>query len=219
MVVAILPIWIANAVVIFQSSEQRRKLTERRSKIPSKDEEARVLDHIAKVNPSDHLIYWLMGHRGLRIGEIVGNHRNGSNLPGLQLEELTDSGVHVKGKKGHDDFIPLPQDIVSRLKELGETREKGPVFDEVASHKDPVGTMDHRTKVYCRDAGLENWQYVHPHAFRHAFGYKLARQVKGDAYKVRDGMRHKGIGQSSRYVHGMDPEEMKDTLKQMDLEA
>ena len=187
-----------------------------RSKIPSKEEEARVLETVAKMNPADELIFWLMGKRGLRIGEIVGNHRNGSNLPGLQLEELTDSGVHVKGKKGHDDFIPLPGDIVSRLKGLGGTRQKGPIFWDVASHKDPVGTMDHRTKRYCCEAQVEDWQYVHPHAFRHAFGYKAARKTGGDVYKVRDLMRHKNTAMSSRYVQGMDPEEMKATLSKMD---
>lgn len=194
-------------------------MVQRRSKIPSKEEEARVLETVERMSPSDSLIYWLMGKRGLRIGEIVSNHRNGSNLPGLQLEDLTDSGVHVKGKKGHDDFIPLPSDKVSALKGLGETRQKGPIFKDIASHKDPVGTMDHRTKVYCREAGIEGWQWIHPHAFRHAFGYKAARAVGGDSFKVRDLMRHKNIAMSSRYVHGMDETEKKNLLTQLDLEV
>src|SRR5689334_4411712 len=98
-----------------------------RSKIPNKEEEARFLETVRKMNPVDADIFWLMGHRGLRVGEIVSNHRgwskNGkyyqSNLPGLQIQDLTDSGVHVKGKKGHDDFIPLPSDMVSRLRHHG----------------------------------------------------------------------------------------------------
>ena len=188
----------------------------RRSKIPSREEEARVLDTIQKQDPADWLIYWLMGKRGLRIGEIVSNHRNGADLPGLQIGDLTDSGVHVKGKKGHDDFIPLPGFIVTELRQLIGDIETGPIFHNIASHKDPVGIIDHRTKVYCKEAGIEDWQYVHPHAFRHAFGFKSARETKGDVYKVRDLMRHKGIQQSSRYVHGMSPEDLKETLERLD---
>jgi len=194
-----------------------------RSKIPSKEEEARVLETVERMSPSDALIFWLMGKRGLRIGEIVGNHRNGSNLPGLQIEDLTDSGVHVKGKKGHDDFIPLPPEIIVKLRQQTirgkQPAKTGLIFYDVGSHQDPVGTMDHRTKVYCREAGIEDSHYVHPHAFRHAFGFKVARMTNGDSYKVRDFMRHKNIAMSSRYVHGMSPEEHKATLTQMDLET
>ena len=203
-----------------------------RSKIPNREEEQRFLDTVEKMNPVDADIYWLMGHRGLRIGEIVSDHREGdhfivgpwgaayrhwkSNLPGLQIEDLTDSGVHVKGKKGHDNFINLPPDRVSRLRHHGGKRSKGLIFKDVASHADPVGTMDHRTKRYGCESGIEDWQYLHPHAFRHAFGYKAARQTKGDVFKVRDLCRHKGIAMSSRYVHEMPLEERKAILETLD---
>jgi site-specific recombinase XerC len=212
-----------------------------RTKLLNDEEKIKLLDTVQKMNPDDWPIFWLMEYRGLRIGEIVSDHREGSrlvvnnnpdpdkakewgagwknfksNLPGLLIEDLTESGIHVVGKYHHDDFIFLPKNIIEKLRVLAGKREKGLIFNSVGSYKDPVGTMDKRSKRYACQAGIEDWQYYHPHASRHDFGYKMAELTEGDVFKVRDFCRHKGIGMSSVYVHKAPPEKLRQILVTMD---
>jgi integrase len=194
----------------------------RRSRILTQEEADKVMTFLARADPDDYPIYWLMLNRGLRVGEIVSNHSDASkwgggksNLPGLQIEDLKESGVHVKGKKGHDDFIPLPKMIVNMLRSASGKRQTGPIFQHHASLVHPEMAVNDKLKHACRDVGIEDWQYVHPHALRHGFGFKAARKTK-DIFKVRDLMRHKNIAMSSRYVHDMSPEEKKEVLESLD---
>lgn len=218
-----------------QSKNKGRKMSEkRRYRILTPEEEDKVMAFLAKADPDEYPIYWLAVKRGLRIGEITSNHREAdvyvegpwgsawkhkkSNLPGLQIEDLTDSGVHVKGKKGHDNFVHLPKMIVNMLKHASGKRTTGPIFHiHAAKAQGNEETLRMRVKYAARDVGIEDWQYVKPHGLRHGFGYKVARQTK-DVFKVRDMLRHdkKNINSASVYVHEMSDEEKKQTLEQLD---
>ncbi len=185
----------------------RRIRQHRRDRNRSPEECGRVLEAARKTSLRDYLIFWLMYKRGLRVGEVVGSHRNGANLPGIQVEDLRESDVWVEGKKGHRDPWPLPAEIMTGLREVAP--RKGNVFD--------IGdeTVRRLAKKYARDAGLEDPELFHPHIERHTFGTHVGAVTGGNVYKVRDAMRHSSIASSNPYVEGFEnPQEKKKLLEE-----
>ncbi len=180
-------------------------MTHRRENWISMEEADKMLV-AAQDSLRDHTILWLMLKRGLRVGEVVGSHRNGANLPGIQKEDLREDSIWIEGKKGHRDPWPCPPEIMNALRLLA-THKHGRVFrmgDENARRL---------VKKYAQLAGIEDANLIHPHTLRHAFGTQAARKTR-DPYKVRDLMRHSGIGVSSVYVNTLPPEEKKKLLEE-----
>lgn len=194
----------------------------RASKTPSAEEIQRTLDVAKKLDPQRWVIMRLWGPppfgSGLRNGEVVGNHRNGSNLPGAQIEDYRGDGhIYIRGKKNHIDKWPIPLDLGPVIKEIIGSRVKGPIFT-VSGYADPVGTMDHFLKVCMREAGIDDYEKIWPHRFRHAFAHYFARKYEKNPVTLKGVMRHKNINQTMTYINELEQDDssklLQDSLKQ-----
>ena len=194
-------------------SHHQNRSTERQL---SDEEVSKILAYAAKANPEHYLIIWLMAKRGLRDGTIVSNHRNGSNLAGLQVEDLLEDRIWYDAKKGHRKYKFLPPDIVAKLRHGIGTRTQGPIFDDLAKQSSPIEAVRYFVHQYAKAVGIPDWQYIRPHAFRHYAGYRFAEVSGFNPYAVRDFMDHSNTSIGSRYVHELPPEKQRAIQEAMD---
>jgi integrase len=194
----------------------------RASKTPSPEEIQRTLDVAKKLNLERWVIMRLWGPppfgSGLRNGEVVGNHRNGSNLPGAQIEDFRDDGfIYIRGKKNHIDKWPIPHDLGPVIKELIGKRQKGKIF--LDGYEDPVGVMDKFLKVCMKEAGISDYDKIWPHRFRHAFAHDWARRTNKNPVVLKGLMRHKNIAQTMTYISEMEQDDSTQLLQKEFAEA
>lgn len=205
-----------------QHTWKPEKLThvKRPSKNPSMEEGGQILaaiDSSGKTSKyEDWTIAWLALKRGLRLGEIVSSYAHGSNLHGLRIKDVSATGIQIKGKKGHEDFCPLPETIIARIRQQIGVRTDPEERVFMVGLKEAVSTYDKRFKRYLKLSRVENWQMIHPHSFRHTFGFEAADKTGGNPYQVRDLMRHKSIQMSTVYVESVSDTKKKTILDKMD---
>jgi integrase len=174
-------------------------------KTPSPEEIEKTLDVAKKLSTERWVVMRLWGPTGsgLRNGEVVGNHRNGSNLPGAQVEDYRDDGfIYIRGKKNHIDKWPIPLDLRPYIKELIGKRTKGKIF--LDGYEDPVGVMDKFLKVCLKEAGVSEPDKIWPHRFRHAYAHYWAEKTNKNPVVLKGLMRHKNIAQTMTYIEEME---------------
>jgi integrase len=194
----------------------------RASKTPSPEEIQKTLDVAKKLSTERWVVMRLWGPppfgSGLRNGEVVGNHRNGSNLPGAQIEDFRDDGfIYIRGKKNHIDKWPIPHDLGPVIKELIGKRRKGKIF--LDGYEDPVGVMDKFLKVCMREARVQEADKIWPHRFRHAFAHYIARKYDKNPVILKGAMRHKNIAQSMTYIDELQQQDSTKLLEDSFKEA
>jgi integrase len=194
----------------------------RASKTPSPEEIQKTLDVAKKLNLERWVVMRLWGPppfgSGLRNGEVVGNHRNGSNLRGAQIEDFRDDGfIYIRGKKNHIDKWPIPHDLGPVIKELIGKRTKGKIF--LDGYEDPVGVMDKFLKVCMREAGVTEADKIWPHRFRHAYAHYMAKKYDKNPVILKGMMRHKNIAQSMTYIDELQQQDSTKLLEDSFKEA
>lgn len=184
-----------------------------RRRMPTELEAQQLIDYLDREGNSDSIIFWVMQKRGLKPGEIVGNHRNGSNLPGFQVGRVEEWGVLYKRAKGGEAKCLLPSDIVAKLRRtIGDRRLTGDELNDrifLVGYEDPVGLLAHRMKIYAKDAGIEDWKSITPHGFRRLYGYLAAMRTDRNAAKTAQLLHLKNVASVSTYIPPMSPEEEK----------
>src|SRR2546430_6837076 len=144
---------IALKILLQVSMGQARILKPKRNPVhhrkydPTSQEVEAMLELTKKINPFDYYVIYLLscgGHEGkgigLRVGEVLSDHRNTANLPGLQIEDLRvdPPGIWVRGKMKHEELMPLTPEIVAGLqRDIYRKRTKGLIFDQ--GYRQPCG--------------------------------------------------------------------------------
>lgn len=167
-------------------------------------------------HPEDWFILYLTSEGddgkgpGLRIGEVIGDHRHGADLPGLQVDDLRDDGIWVRGKMGHKELMPLDTDIVDRLRYVcvGK-RASGMIFNRYEGLVEAPNVFQKRIKQYARKAGLIEWKLVTPHRLRAAMAQYHTWVLGQSPKQVQKAMRHKQITTQETYVGEASEEQMR----------
>lgn len=136
----------------------------------------------------------------IRDGQCVLKMRKQDPLPGLQVEDLHDGAVWVKGKGGTEFQQPLPDWLYKRLKTFIGDRESGQIFDFSADG------LYKKTRQYSKLAGVPDWKLVHPHRFRHFYVKSTYRKLK-DPVMTQALARHKDFNMTRHYIGEVDIEE------------
>jgi integrase len=200
----------------------------RRRRIPRKEldesEQVRFIQYLEDLwkktsDPDDlenYLIFWFMHRLALSTGEVVGSHRNGSNLPGLQVGELQSDGIYVHRKKGGGQYHHLPRDIVQKMQiVIGGRRKTGDEIQDrifLPEMKDPVGVVIKRMKIHAHQAGLEGWKLIQPTAYRRAGGTRIARRTNKNLSETKDLMGLQSPHSADKYVERVSPERQDEIL-------
>jgi integrase len=165
-----------------------------------RDEEVHNMIALAKQENQVHYRMLLcLAFGGFRGGEVTGS----KTLQGLQIQDLEEDGIWVNGKGGYRDFQALRTEVVKELKEEVGRRTQGKIFPY---HQNTLYKVVRR---YARLVGISDWKLIHPHSFRHFFGFSYAKLTGRDPWKVRDMMRHRSIQSTNKYVQHLEVEEKK----------
>src|SRR5438309_4404925 len=108
----------------------------------------------------------------IRDGQYVLRMRPSDPLPGLQVQDLHNGSIWVRGKGGTEKQQPLPSWLYSRLQTFIGKRKTGPMFDYSADG------LYKLTKKYARAANVPDAEKVHPHRFRHAYIRTVYKKTK-----------------------------------------
>ena len=163
-----------------------------------------ILSEAKAVSSRDHLLLKTMTVGDFRVGEVVGSAARRwikaekrwepaePNLPGLQIQDLHDDGIWVKGKGSTQKYQPLPKVLVDELRAFTGDRKEGRIFEISESR------VEQMTRFYAKRAGVIDWKLVHPHRFRHFTTTQIAR--KHGVLAARDIARHANISTTNRYI-------------------
>jgi len=165
----------------------------------------------------DHLLLKTMTVGDFRVGEVVGSAARRwiketkkwehcePNLPGLQIQDLHDDGIWVKGKGSTQKYQPLPKILVDELRAFTGKRKQGRIFEVSESR------VEQMTRFYAKRAGIIDWKLVHPHRFRHFTTTQIAR--KHGVLAARDIARHANISTTNRYIAELPEEEKRKIIQ------
>ncbi|HZD23268.1 MAG TPA: site-specific integrase [Acidimicrobiia bacterium] len=156
---------------------KRPTVRSREGRALSDGEVAKILDAAESVDPSTAAIVWLMARAGLRIGECLALKR--SHLAGGMLTVAASmsrrEGLRpVKGRDGKGRIIPIPTDLVDRLREhLAGTVASldGRMF--TAPRGGRLRYNNWRIRRWNRIEELASIGEVHPHDLRHTLATRL----------------------------------------------
>ncbi len=128
---------------------------------------------------------------GLRLSEALN----------LEVDDILDEGfLLVTRKGGHEDFVPVENQVLSVFKDYLES--KGQNGRYVFSGKEHDTPMARRTAQgiitdLCKKAGLAG---VHVHSLRHTAGYQL-RKAGAEERDIQDVLGHQNIQTTKIYTN------------------
>ncbi len=130
----------------------------------------------------------------IRDGKFVLRMRPSDPLPGLQVQDLHDGSIWVKGKGGTQRQHPLPKWLYFQLQVYCGKRKTGKIFDFSADG------LYKLTKKYAQGAGVTEWKLVHPHRFRHAYIRSVWRHNKNNPVLIQSLARHATWDMTQHYI-------------------
>lgn len=166
--------------------------------ITPKLEQLEKIEAIAKSNSlRDYFLIALMSRRGLRVSEALQSNK----------ERLQEGGLLLTVKGGVQVLKILPSHLYQEMVEYSKDFPKHELII-------PIGRRQayNLSIKYAKLAGIENWQRIHPHRFRHYFGTFHARRTGRDPWKVSSLMGHKDLRATKVYVEELSPEEQAEEL-------
>ncbi len=163
----------------------------------SQDEVKRLLESVEPndfVGARDRAILELLYASGLRVSELCG----------LEIHDLDDHSVKVRGKGGKERLVPVGKKAMEAIdlylsKFRGEGDQKK-IF--LTTLKKPISRMEvwSRIKKVAKDAGIK--KRITPHTFRHSFATHLLEEG-ADLRIIQELMGHAHISSTDRYTHVM----------------
>lgn len=143
------------------------------------------------VGARDSAILELIYATGMRVSEACG----------LQMADVGDEFVKVRGKGKKDRIVPIGKRAIAAidhyLKEFRPEKEGALFLSSRGKQVDRV-TIWGRIKEYAREAGIEKG--VSPHTLRHSFATHLLENG-ADLRLIQDMLGHEDIGTTDRYTH------------------
>jgi integrase/recombinase XerD len=129
---------------------------------------------------------------GLRISEVLRLIARDVRRTGLDYSlNITRS----KKAKAAPELLPIPRELGQALDDYVQSADLKPSTKLFPGHEN---TYRYQVRELARKAGIENWQKVHPHSFRHGRVYNLAS--KGThPYTLSKLMGHSSLGITLQY--------------------
>lgn len=137
------------------------------------EDEARLIWTTAK-KPHVYMLIKLLWHTGLRISEALKLTPNSLIVFAGDYTLLIETEKRRKTKKHQPvakDKLPIPADFGEELRRYSQQyKDNDRLFP---AHR---STYFRQIQKCAKDAGIDNWQLIHPHSFRHGFVYHKASQ-------------------------------------------
>ena len=148
-------------------------------------------DSESEVGARDRAIFQVMYASGLRVSELCG----------LNLGDVSDDQVRVKGKGNKERVIPIASSAVAAVDHyLIQFRKEGegPLFlSSKGKRIDRVAVWE-RVKFYAKKVGIT--KSISPHTLRHSFATHLLENG-ADLRVIQEMLGHAHIGTTDRYTH------------------
>ena len=130
---------------------------------------------------------------GLRVSELVG----------LNLDDVTQDALRVRGKGGRERIVPLVRKardaIDAYLTRRSELRPAGTaLFLNRRGTRLTARSVARHLEKYARIAGAR--RHVHPHALRHSFATHLL-DMGADLRGIQELLGHASLSTTQRYTH------------------
>ncbi len=107
---------------------------------------------------------------GLRISEVLRLTARDVRRVGLDYSlNITRS----KKRKATPELLPIPRDLGQALDDYIQSADLKPSAQLFPGHEN---AYRYQVRECARKAGIENWQKIHPHSFRHGFVYDKAQK-------------------------------------------
>lgn len=151
------------------------------------------IDGSSFMGARDKAILAVMYACGLRVSEVCG----------LDLHDVGDESIRVKGKGGKERIVPIAKEAIDAIDYyLAEHRdEKGSLSAMFVTTKGKrMGRISvwNRIKFYAKKAGIE--KNISPHTLRHSFATHLLENG-ADLRVIQELLGHAHIATTDRYTH------------------
>jgi integrase/recombinase XerD len=145
-----------------------------------------------RIGARDKAILEVMYASGLRVSEVCG----------LNIQDVDDTFVKVKGKGGKERLVPIAKEAVEAVDNyLGrfrpDTPEKALFLSKSGKRIDRM-TVWNQVKRYAKLAGIA--KAISPHTLRHSFATHLLENG-ADLRVIQEMLGHSSIGTTDRYTH------------------
>jgi integrase/recombinase XerD len=129
---------------------------------------------------------------GLRISEVLRLVARDVRRTGI---DYSLSITRSKKRKAQPELLPIPRELGQALDDYIQSADLNPSGRLFSSHENAYRYQVHQL---ARKAGIENWQKIHPHSFRHGFVYDKAS--KGvHPYILSKACGHSSLGITLQY--------------------
>jgi integrase/recombinase XerD len=163
--------------------------------VPTCDEVNRLLDipnSETFLGARDRAILEVLYASGLRVSEVCG----------LNISDVDDAFVRVKGKGGKERVVPIAKKAVDAVDHyLGKYRRDGKgdaLFVSVKGERIDRMTVWKRVKLYAQKASIA--KSISPHTLRHSFATHLLENG-ADLRVIQEMLGHASISTTDRYTH------------------
>lgn len=146
------------------------------------------------IGARDQAILELLYATGMRVSELCQ----------LQIQDLSDTFVKVKGKGKKERMIPVGKKAIVAVDHFlsqfrGEVKQdEAPLFTSPRGKRINRITVWERVKFYAKSAGIE--KSISPHTLRHSFATHLLDNG-ADLRLIQEMLGHEDIGTTDRYTH------------------
>lgn len=132
------------------------------------EEEARKVWYNAKL-PEVRLFIKVLWYTGLRINEVLA----------IKFKDLSPvsngfdlSIVREKKRTQKTDILPIPLELGTELRDYAKIKGLKQSDQFFPGHEN---SYRYQVKQCAKRAGMQNWEKIHPHLFRHGFVYQKVK--------------------------------------------
>lgn len=163
----------------------------------SQEEVINLLNQVDTEDPigaRDRALLEVLYASGLRVSEVCG----------LNISDIEDTTVRVKGKGGKERVVPIAQSALDQIdhyllhfREASGQRNEALFVSQKGKRLDRTAVWN-RVKHYARCAGIS--KSISPHTLRHSFATHLLENG-ADLRVIQEMLGHANIGTTDRYTH------------------
>jgi integrase/recombinase XerD len=147
-----------------------------------------------------------LGARDKAIFEVIyGSGLRVSEACGLNIHDVGEESVKVKGKGGKERIVPIARSVVKSIddyllhfRNLVSSKEENALFVSQKGKRVDRLTIWNRIRFYAKKAGL--LKKISPHTLRHSFATHLLENG-ADLRVIQEMLGHAHIGTTDRYTH------------------
>ena len=152
------------------------------------DQARRLRAQCEAMSPQDRAIVLTLLYTGIRAGELIG----------LNLADVGDTTIRVRGKGNKERLIPLPTEASAAIARYLQTR---PATDRNALFTGAHGRISIRTvqRICHQAAHRAGLPGIHPHKLRHTYA-TLLHQAGADILEISHLLGHASIATTQIYT-------------------